>query len=352
MKVYIVDNQISGHHKIYIEALSNIDFVEDVSTSTSFENSKMKVFRYFKDRFSFLNSIKKKLISDKNAEKKVLHFLYLDNLYIVPLGLIMKRINAVKIGTIHHIPNNSLKRILLKSNCRYFNRIIVHSEVLENKLREMGICNVETIEYPSFYNYENMDKFYLRERLGINADQLVISALGGTRYDKGIDILLESMRLIDDNLKKKIILNIAGKEDFFKSEYINSILSDEDISVRLELGYISDYDFEKNVIISDVMVFPYREIFSGNSGPMTEALRNRIPIVACNNENFNHYITKFSAGELFTQESIADLGLVLNKILSNLRNGVYYQNHSMEELKEIFSVREFIEKHNDLYKTL
>jgi glycosyltransferase involved in cell wall biosynthesis len=353
MRVFIADNQMSGHHKTYIDILKKNEFVVDISININFENSKKRIIRYIYDRWKYLYDVKKNIDNQKNTDFKILHFLYFDNLYVIPIGFILKTIPAYKVVTLHHVPINKFKKLMLKISCRFIDKIVVHSEILKNELNKINIKKVHVIEYPSYYNYKELkDRNIYRKKNDINNKQIVVSALGGTRYDKGLDILLEAVSMLDGEMRSRIVINIAGKEEYFKRDYINKISSEKNLKIRILFGYLSDLEFMENVILSDIVVLPYRRTFYGNSGPMTEAIKNKIPVIASDNDNFKFYIDKYNAGEIFNAESHKDLACILQKTIYNIKEDIYYVEHSKKELNNQFSVAKFIYSHRKLYEYL
>ena len=81
-------------------------------------------------------------------------------------------------------------------------------------------------------------------------------SLGGTRYDKGIDILLNALKDVQDNFK----LIIAGKEEFFSREYIEKKIESYRSKVELNLKFLSNEEIifleelKKNKLISNLIL--------------------------------------------------------------------------------------------------
>lgn len=82
-KVYLTDNTLTGHHKIYLETLLHRGNAMDISKCMEFESSKKKL-GYILDRKKFLQDALKRVENDNFPGGKILHLLYLDNLYTMP----------------------------------------------------------------------------------------------------------------------------------------------------------------------------------------------------------------------------------------------------------------------------
>lgn len=329
----LIDNSIEGHHSIYQKCLSKIKntklIVKEVNLSLK------------KNKFKFLKKILEIIEIEKNED---IHFLTLDYLYKYPL---LKKLNKnrIVIGTLHKEPNTYLKKILLKNFSRKITKIVVHSEFTKDELNKIGVFNVEVVEYPSFYDYSKFKRENLKKKENLEK-KIVISCLGGTRFDKGLDILLEAFEYIEEEVKSKVILNIVGKEEYFQKSYINKMAKKNNINLREKYNFVTDEEFMKNVLLTDIMIMPYRKIFGGNSGPMTEAIVNKIPSIVPSNSNIGNLVQKYDLGETFEVENSKDLGRVLSKMIKEKRE--YFKTEYDKKL----TVDNFIKKHRKLYEQI
>lgn len=344
-KVFLVDNKYTGHHKVYLDTLNTIDKTINSTIEMEFERRKTTL-KFFIDRQKFISELLLSLNSKQNKiDKKIVHLLYIDELYSNPFLPNLNKYFKV-IGTLHHYPHNKVKMKLFKIFAKKIDTIVVHSEYIKKRLVENNINNVEVIHYPSFYDYSNLpDANSLKKSMGFQDDKIIISALGGTRYDKGLDILLESFKYIPDKYKEQVILNIVGKEETFKSAYINECIKKYAIISRVDLGFVSDEEFMSNVLISDYIILPYRNNFTGNSGPMTEAIINRIPIIGPNNGNLGYLSNKYNLGITFKPE---DPVSIAESITQTIDNKVEINSEYSDKL----TISYFVEKYEELYKKL
>lgn len=329
----LIDTSTEGHHKIYQDALLKIQNTKLVLIEKKLSLSKLKI-KYFYELYKIVNS----------ERKKDVHFLTLDVLYKYPLLFKLNKRRTV-IGTLHKIPNSSVKRSLLKNFAKKIDFIIVHSEFSKEALNMIGIENVITIEYPSFYDYSTIsDKKKIRENKKIPEDKIIISALGGTREDKGLDILLESFKYLDEGNKNKIILNILGKEEKFKKEFIDLKLKEYKITSVENYQFSTDKEFMENVKITDIMVLPYKKKFSGSSGPMIEAVVNKIPCIAPRELEIGKLIEKYELGLTFECENSQKLAMTIKDMIENER--VFFRNDYNKKI----TISNFLDKHKNIYK--
>lgn len=336
MKIRLCDDRKDGHHQVYFNSLLKIKGTYlYLSKEQMVYSLKKNFFKYFQT----LNCVISDFVKKNNSNNEIIHLLTMDFLYMYPF---LKKNNII--GTLHHIPKNFIKKIFLRNFSKRLKYIVVHSTFLKEEMKKIGIKNVKVINYPSFYNYENLDKEQIKLKLDIMQDKLVLSCLGGTRKDKGLNIFLESMRYLSLKTRKKIIINIAGNAEYYKKEFIEKYKKLVDL--RLDLRILSENEFKENVIITDVMIIPYLKYFTGNSGPMTEAIVNKIPCITPRELNIGKINTKNNLGEVFECENPKSLAKAIEKIIENLDKGIYYTTSFYKELTE----EKFLEEYRKIYK--
>ena len=200
----------------------------------------------------------------ENEKPDCIHIQCGDNFYRF-LGLGFEKLKKYNpIITFHHMKRSKLRDI---SFHRIFNKIkygVVHTEALKEMLYSMGIKNVKHIEYPQFQKYIAPSQDEARKKLGLKKDVPVLLALGATRDDKGLDILLEALNLVNSDFQ----LLIAGKEESFTEAYIDQHIQKYSTKVVKLLKFLDDNEFSECLSASDFVVLPYRKCFDGASGPL------------------------------------------------------------------------------------
>ncbi|MCQ8213242.1 glycosyltransferase [Cetobacterium somerae] len=340
MKINLCETNLDGHHEIYLENLLNISSTSKLFIDIKIEGNKKRIFNYIFDRKKLI----KKFLSKDN---EIFHLLYFDMIYTYfPLSSL--NINKIILGTLHFVPEEKLKIILLKNFSKKIDLIVVHSEILKEKLLKIGIKNVEVVHYPSFYDYSIIEpKEKLKKKFKLE-DKIVLTTLGGTRNDKGLDILLESFKYLNSELKERIILNIAGKEETFKKEFIVQKSKENKINIRGKYGFLTDEEFMENVLLTDVMVMPYRKIFGGNSGPMTEAIVNKIPCITPKGLNIGDLTEKYDLGLTFECENPKSLAETIEKMILNKEKNEFFTSDYHKKL----TVENFLRSYEEIYSKL
>ncbi|GIM27383.1 hypothetical protein CPJCM30710_00490 [Clostridium polyendosporum] len=336
-KVFLVDSFSGGHHKIYSDKLLSIKDTIQVIKEYKFNDKSL--LGYIKSRLNFIRRIHEEC-NFYNCEKTI-HFLYFDSLYTISfINYFSQFTNTSFIGTIHRMPDNYIKILLLKKASKKMDKIIVNSEYMMEYLQKYNINNVEVVDYPILH-----DNLKYKDINVINKEKIIVSALGGTRWDKGLDILLEAFKYLDTEYKDRILLNIVGKEEFFSESYILKKSKEYGINSKVFLKEVSNDEFEYNINISDIIVIPYRKVFTGNSGPMTEAIYRGIPCIVADHSNLGYLTKKYDLGICFKCGDSIDLA---NKIKHMIMNKWKPSCNTKEYIKRI-NPDYFIKKHEKIY---
>lgn len=344
---FLVDlvDDFEGHYFI-MEALYRIDGASLIDTREKKLPLRKHPVRGYIERWRMYRRVFKQ-ISREQSGPSVAHFLTADKFYPLPLLCSPEKKDLKVLATVHHFPNDKFRQRLLKNFGKRITSYIVMSDHTANRFRAIGIDNVTVIPFPAFYRHaEFMPKEYLREKFGIGMDKIVISALGGTRKEKGLDILLESFKYLPAETKKKLLVNIAGQEMTVNRPMIEKLARENGIDIRLDLRILEEDEFCQNVAITDIMAIPYRRSFvSAASGPMCEAVNLGIPCVVCNHGSFGDYTAEHKIGLPFESEDPKSLAEALQKMVDK-------QYELDPSLIGTLSLEEFIRKHNELYNSV
>lgn len=342
--IYLVDlvNDVVGHYHI-MKALHNIPGTVELDTKEVKYSVKTPV-RFFKERIRIILYIAE-TISKPNIQPSVVHFITADKFYFLPFFFGSKYQKHKVLATIHRIPKSTWLRLLLKWFARRVTLIIVLSDYLLQELNDMGIDNAVVVPHPAFYDCSDVSKQTLKRINHVTDNDIVFSVLGGTRYDKGLDIVLESFKYIPEIYKRKIILNVAGKEQDFKRQFIMDKALKYNIRLLDNIRILSDVEFKENIAISDYILIPYRRTFNATSGPMSEAFGNGIPCILPSHGVFKAYADKQGNGLVFESENPESLAHCMVNVVDK---GIAADS----EFKERFSLSYFISKHRELYESI
>lgn len=336
MKILYYDNFLSGHHKDYLQALlrpnSNVMLPLNNELNNYIKITKKKYYHQINE----ISSIA------KVHNIQILHFLSAD-VFLKYFGFKLEKLKNIKIiMTFHHIRITFLRKNAYRKIAKKIDYIIVHTKYCKKQLNQIGINNVIYIAYPKFNVLsENKDA---KQYLGIVKDKPVIACIGGTREDKGLDILLEALQVVEQPFH----LLIAGKEEDFSNRFIKAKISDYKEKATCILKFLSDEEFNICVNAADIICLPYKKTFNGASGPLTEGVWFRKTIIGPNHGSLGEIIKENELGYTFESENVRDLTRVINIALTR----EYKWSEKAERYRETLKTERFVEAYNNLYKKI
>ena len=170
----------------------------------------------------------------------------------------------------------------------------------------------------------------------------VLGCIGGTRYDKGLDILLKALRSVTGDFE----LLVAGAEDAIKREEIEELARPYRDRVKLHLSFLTDEELEMAIQAVDAIVLPYRKTFNGASGPLGEGVAKGKIIIAANHGSLGDIVEKNHLGYTFESENIEALKKVLNMAIQRTN---YTYDEKANAYKNKLSINEFKKQYCKLY---
>lgn len=176
-------------------------------------------------------------------------------------------------------------------------KIIVHSDVAKNRLSPANINSV-SVNYP----ISNISSAIKDVHSDLEKETIKILFFGGTRFDKGVDILIAALGRLGENFH----LNVVGKEEDFNRELLTELAEKYKVShrVNFDLRFVKDEEIPDIFLNSDLLVLPYRKCFSGQSGPLTIAISCGLKVVAPNLDIIEETVLKYNAGRVYMAEDI------------------------------------------------
>ena len=346
MKILLVDVAVTGHRYQYMKALMtccNAEFVIAAPERMDFDCRQHTIETATGDERTF-SAYRQwiRAVRDIARQEKpdLIHFLYGDGFYKYfgygVSGIPCKR----KITTMHFVRRGQLQELSLKVLSRNFEAVIVHSEYLKDEINRAGVRNAMHIEYPHFNEVRDSDgteKAYF----GLDNGKKVIACLGGTRSDKGLDILLEALNHVDTDFQ----LLIAGKPMDFDEAYILQHIEKYRDAVSLFLKYLSDEELDKALLAADIVCLPYKKSFNGASGPLGEGVSYGKCIIGADHGNLGRTIEDHHLGYVFHTESSDDLARVIDQALAEN----FTPDEKYREYQEAINLQTFKNRYSELY---
>ncbi len=349
MRILLVEAALSGHRKTYHKKLIETIGIENTFLITPEEEPDVKCEqvidgnidlrpRTIRDYLRWLKFIKH---TADDYRVDAIHFLDGDLLY----RFCGYKLNILKnyktIVTFHHVGEDFIHSASVNLILQRITYGVVHTEHLKKRFNNLH--NIILIDYPYFPVQETIpDRKESKRYYGIDENKMVLLALGGTRYEKGVDILMKSLKEVK---KGDVVLLIAGNEDYFKKSDLEQI-STGNVAVYYSMKSLSDAEWCMALSASDIVVLPYRKSFAGASGPLTEAVWFEKPIIGKTDGSIGEMIRNNELGWTFEAENIVSLGKVIeNAITTEFEIGRRYI-----DFKEKISISRFQEGYMKLYK--
>ena len=268
------------------------------------------------------------------SRPKVLHILWNNKVEWFDRTILMlyyKIVGKKIVFTAHNVnqarrdsKDSWFNRTTLKVQYRLCDHIFVHTHKMKDELcSDFGVAEeaVTVIRYPINNAFPDTDltPADAKRRLGLEQHERAILFFGRLMPYKGIEHLLEAVRLLLDG-RPDYRLIIAGEPKKGAEKYLLEIhsalhrLFDEE-QVILKAEFIADRDLELYFKAADVMVLPYKEIFQ--SGVLFLAYSFGLPVVATDVGSFRDEILEGSTGFLCRPGEPADMAAAVERYFAS-----------------------------------
>ncbi len=343
MKIMYVDHSIEGHHLEYLKNLAGQKSYESFAVlPQQVENLEIRQIAYTQldlkkkklgDYLKYMKALKRIAMEEK---PDVIHFLDGDStMRYFHLGYrYFKDFHTVV--TFHHLFPGKVRELSIKAILHHVTTAVVHTDEIKEKIAGYGCENVVCIHYPCFLKWKPEPKKK-------NVPKTLL-ALGGTRYDKGLDILLNALKAVPEDFR----LLIAGKEEFFLNEYIENEIRSYRGKVELILKFLSNEEVTDCLKKADIIVLPYRREFDGASGPLCEGAFLGKMIIGPDHGSLGAEISKNHLGKTFESENTESLTACIRQALTE----EFVFDEIAKTYQESLDPQMFLEKHRILYHSL
>ena len=234
----------------------------------------------------------------------------------------------------HRPGDNAFTKYFLK-RCDAF---ITMSEKVMDDLRKFVPKEkpARLVQHPLYDNFgEIISKIEAREKLKIKADESIMLFFGFIRKYKGLDILLEAVKILKENSKLQLPnlkLLIAGEFYEDKKPYLEQInklgINDH---VILRTDFIPDSEVKYYLCAADVVIQPYRNATQSGVTPLAYYFEK--PMIVTNVGGLPLLVPNEKAG-LVTEPNAPSIA---NAILRFYRLGENYFLPHLRSEKQKFS---------------
>lgn len=297
MKVLLSERNFNGHRKLYMEWLAKIQSIDIYVLAP--ENLGIKDDHYFKYELTSGTKKLKDYLLWVHQMKKIVNENKIDVLHILDGDSIMRWfgygfdcIGVKKIViTYHHFFPGVLRKLSYWSMCHKKNRIcVVHTASVEQAIKRYRLRNVVCNEYPAF-GYESIsarDTVLCKKKYKVPIGVPTIGIIGGLSTYKNIIPFLEMM----ENIKGEFHILICGKEYGITRTQIQTAIEPYADKVTLNIGFLSEQEYEEAIAASDIIFCIYGHKFDGASGPLIDGVCAEKLILACEHGSLGDVVSQ------------------------------------------------------------
>ncbi len=290
-----------------------------ISKSKNIVNHKyfsIKKYNKIFEIINFITSVTKSVISSKknNANHIIINIFTVDILTFF-LAIMSKIFSKNLVVIVHDISsfkgeNSKFFESILYNTLANF--IVVHNnfckKIIYNKVRIND--KIFVIKQGGYINFFDNKK---NENLIKSNDEKSLLFFGQIKKDKGLDILLKSMKNIDS----KVSLVIAGKSSDIDFSYYKKLIKNLEINNKIIIKnhFISDADMLDLFLSSTIIVLPYKKIYQ--SAVLLMSMSLGLPVIVSDLEPFNEIIIDDYNGFVFKNGDLVNLAQIINKNIFN-----------------------------------
>lgn len=192
----------------------------------------------------------------------------------------------------------------------------------------------------------------LEERINklIKNKKYVIGFCGRIAKQKGIELLIESTKLLDKKLgKENYIILMAGPTKVIGEKYFDYLCHKYTKILKEKFYFLGN--IERNFLSVfyekiDLLVLPSDDILESFGWVQIEAMRCGTPCVVTNLPGMRVPIIETGFGSLFENRNKGDLARKLEEVL---KNGNRYDQHKYNKKIEIFDYKKSIDQYEKLF---
>jgi glycosyltransferase involved in cell wall biosynthesis len=256
------------------------------------------------------------------------------------LGTILRIIKKNKHTRIICIADNIVpheKRFGDKSFTRYFikpvDAFITMSEKVLADLRSFTTKKALLVPHPLYDNFgEKISKSEARSQLKIKNEELIILFFGFIRKYKGLDILLEAMKLITQSQLPTAHCKLLIAGEFYDDAKLYNEQIDR-LGIRdnliLHTDFIPDNEVKNYLCAADVVIQPYRNATQSGVTPL--AYHFEVPMIVTNVGGLPAMVPDNKVG-LVAEPTAASLAEKIQEYFDKGED--YFLPHLLEEKKK------------------
>jgi glycosyltransferase involved in cell wall biosynthesis len=192
------------------------------------------------------------------------------------------------------------------------NRIIVYCKEAKHLMKDTygRKSRVYYVDHPNLIEYYQnaITKTEARNQLNLSLDGFVFTFIGGVRPNKGVEILIEAFKQLENKDYRLLIAgNIYPPESYAKSLIK---MAENDGRISFDLKFIPEDEMQIYLNASDIIVLPFAKILTSGTANLAMSFGRPVivPRIGCLPE-----LIEPGLGWLFEQDNPASLAEVMDK---------------------------------------
>ena len=272
--------------------------------------------------------------------------IHCNDLNTLPIGYIIKKFfnkNAKVVYDAHEYETEinglsgiqkTLTKKLEKFLIKYADKVITVSDAIADEY--MKLYNIKkpalVLNTPPYKKMEKKDIF--RETLDISKDKTIFLYQGGLSSGRGIEILLDTFKLIDDNKSVIVFMGYGELEDEIHkaSQKYDNIYFHPAVSPDILLDYTSSANFGISTIEDSCLSYRYCL-----PNKMFEYLMAEIPVIVSNLYEMKRLVEKNQIGVVAKENTPQGLKEAIEEAVKLDKAGL---KSNIQKVKEIYNWQE------------
>jgi len=218
----------------------------------------------------------------------------------------------------YYLKLTAIRRVIANNS---LSGIFVHtSGIRETLLKALGnkeeqVRKVKEIPYPVELLSDSCSMKDARKKLGLPQDIPLLLFFGGLRYNKGLDIVIDAIRDLDDTFQ----LVIAGQPEYFTKSHIEDWLASfkDPSKVICRLRYIPEEEVKYYFLSADAVILAHKKNFKGQSGPLLQACAAGKPVISTDVGEIGNIVKENGLGMVVEPDSTEALRQGIKQFLDN-----------------------------------
>ena len=215
--------------------------------------------------------------------------------------------------------------------------VLLSEKVKDDLIKLYPAAKNKVLPHPIYSNFGlPVEKNEAKSFLKIN-DERIILFFGFIRDYKGLDILLESMKILQDKINIKLM--VAGEFYSDKDKYLKLI---DELGIKDNLLLYTDFiptsEVKYYFSAADCVILPYRD--ATQSGIVQIAMNFRKPVIAANVGGLGEVINNGESGFIVEKENPALLAEAILKFYSDNKENIFVKK--IEKEAEKYSWENFV----------